>query len=58
MLCVNWPLQVKNVKNALHENLTIYSPLAHRLGIAQLKWELKICFRYLAPERYKEIARC
>lgn len=39
------------------EILTIYSPLAHRLGIAQLKWELEdLAFRFLAPDRYKEIA--
>ncbi|EPP0558476.1 RelA/SpoT family protein [Acinetobacter baumannii] len=39
------------------EILTIYSPLAHRLGIAQLKWEFEdLAFRYLAPDRYKEIA--
>lgn len=40
------------------EVMTIYAPLAHRLGIAQLKWELEdLSFRYLAPERYKEIAK-
>ncbi len=40
------------------EVMTIYAPLAHRLGIAQLKWELEdLAFRHLAPDRYKEIAK-
>lgn len=36
----------------------IYAPLANRLGIGQLKWELEdISFRYLHPETYKNIAK-
>lgn len=39
------------------EALNIYGPLANRLGIWQLKWELEdLAFRYLEPEIYKEIA--
>ncbi len=37
--------------------MDIHAPLANRLGIWQLKWELEdLSFRYLEPERYKEIA--
>lgn len=36
---------------------TIYAPLANRLGIGQLKWELEdLSFRYLRPDTYKQIA--
>jgi len=39
------------------ETLDIYSPLANRLGVWQLKWELEdLSFRYLEPEVYKRIA--
>jgi len=39
------------------ETLEIFAPLANRLGIWQMKWELEdLCFRYLNPEKYREIA--
>lgn len=39
------------------EAMNIYAPLANRLGIWQLKWEMEdLAFRYLEPETYKEIA--
>ncbi|MFI4967433.1 MAG: RelA/SpoT family protein, partial [Gammaproteobacteria bacterium] len=35
----------------------IYAPLANRLGIWQLKWELEdLAFRYLEPESYRQVA--
>ena len=39
------------------ESANIYAPLANRLGIGQLKWELEdLSFRYLQPETYRQIA--
>jgi GTP pyrophosphokinase len=39
------------------ESLDIYSPLANRLGVAQLKWEMEdLSFRFLETELYKRIA--
>jgi GTP pyrophosphokinase len=38
--------------------LDLYAPLANRLGIWQLKWELEdLSFRFLEPDTYKRIAR-
>lgn len=40
------------------ETLDIYAPLANRLGVWQLKWELEdLSFRFLEPEVYQRIAK-
>ena len=40
------------------ESLDLYAPLANRLGIWQLKWELEdLSFRMIEPETYKRIAK-
>ncbi len=56
---------LREVKNADEETRvlaakeisSIYAPLANRLGIGQLKWELEdLAFRYLHPDTYRQIA--
>jgi GTP pyrophosphokinase len=42
-----------------HETMEIYAPVAHRLGIWQIKWQLEdLAFRHLEPEKYREVVRC
>lgn len=44
-------------RKVAEEVFNIYAPLAHRLGIGHLKWELEdLAFRYLQPVAYKKIA--
>ena len=41
-----------------HESLHVFAPLANRLGIWQLKWEMEdLSFRFLEPDVYKQVAR-
>ncbi|MFN9211925.1 MAG: RelA/SpoT family protein [Betaproteobacteria bacterium] len=47
-----------DVEAFARETMALYAPLANRLGIWQLKWELEdLSFRFLEPETYKRVAR-
>jgi GTP pyrophosphokinase len=48
-----------NVSESLaRESLQVFAPLANRLGIWQIKWEMEdLSFRFLEPQTYKETAR-
>jgi GTP pyrophosphokinase len=40
------------------ESMQVFAPLANRLGIWQIKWEIEdLSFRFLQPEQYKAVAR-
>ena len=50
------PMAPEKQKTIARETLEIFAPLANRLGISNIKWELEdLSFRYLEPERYYEL---
>ena len=52
------PLQPDRQRAISQETLDIYAPLAHRLGMWDIKWQLEdLSFRTLEPDEYKKISR-
>jgi GTP diphosphokinase / guanosine-3',5'-bis(diphosphate) 3'-diphosphatase len=50
-------LPVERRQRIAQETMDIYAPLANRLGMWQIKWQLEdLAFRHLDPDRYKQIA--
>jgi guanosine-3',5'-bis(diphosphate) 3'-pyrophosphohydrolase len=57
MRTLDW-LREEKRRRIAQETRDIYAPLAHRLGVAAIKWEMEdLCFKYLEPEPYKDLAR-
>jgi GTP pyrophosphokinase len=52
-----WAFPEEKQRRIARETIEVYAPLANRLGVWHLKWELEdLAFRYLEPEKYREIA--
>ncbi len=54
LYALSWEKQ----RNIAQETAEIYAPLAHRLGIWELKWQLEdLSFRHLEPRKYHHVAK-
>lgn len=57
MRTLDWLPEEKRERIA-QETMDLYAPLAHRFGMAQVKWELEdLAFKYLEPESYRTLAK-
>ncbi|MEG0077930.1 MAG: bifunctional (p)ppGpp synthetase/guanosine-3',5'-bis(diphosphate) 3'-pyrophosphohydrolase [Erysipelotrichaceae bacterium] len=51
-------MPIEKQRKIANETLEVYAPIAHRLGISEIKNELEdLCFQYLEKEKYYEIAK-
>ena len=51
-------LSPEKQRSIAQETAEVYAPLAHRLGIWELKWQLEdLSFRYLEPRKYRQTAK-
>lgn len=57
MRTLDWLAEEKQRRIA-QETMDLYAPLAHRFGMAKMKWELEdLAFKYLEPDAYRQLAK-